>query len=180
MSATTTKNDRQTTTTVKSGPLSVEISVVSDVDAPATSVWHVLTATERFGEWNPFITSFDGALTLGGAITLVLALPDRKPQTLRPKIIQLDPGETLAWHGHLGVRGVLDAEHRLEVHGLDARRCRFVQHERFTGMLVPAVRSVLTVSTPEAFLAMNTALAQRATVRHRDEVGDDHRRTRGS
>jgi hypothetical protein len=37
-----------------------------------------------------------------------------------------------------------------------------VQHERFTGLLVPGVRSVLTINTPAAFLAMNIALAQQA------------------
>jgi hypothetical protein len=165
-STTTINNDADTMTTVTSGVFSVEVRVVTEIDAPADAVWRVLTATERYGEWNPFIVSFDGALTVGGGLTVVLALPDRKPQTLRPKVIQLDEGRLLAWRGHLGVPGVLDALHRLEVQELDHQHCRFVQHERFSGVLVPAVRSVLTVNTPEAFLAMNTALAQRAIFRH--------------
>jgi hypothetical protein len=157
-----TRNDADTTTTVTSRTFSVELDVVTVIDAPAHAVWRVLSATRRYGEWNPFIVSLDGAVAVGSGITLVLALPDRKPQTLRPKIIELHEGRMLAWRGCLGVPGVLDAEHRLEVQKVDARRCRFVQHERFTGMLVPAVRSVLTVNTPAAFLAMNTALAQQA------------------
>lgn len=161
---TTTNNDARTMTTVTPGAFSVEVRVVTDIDAPAGAVWRVLTATERFGEWNPFIVSFAGALTLGGHLTVVLALPDRKPRTLRPKVVQLDDGRSLAWRGHLGVPGALDARHRLEVQGVDDRHSRFVQHERFSGVLVPAVRSVLTVNTPEAFLAMNTALARRAIV----------------
>jgi hypothetical protein len=157
-----TKNDADSTTTVTSGALSVELDVVTEIDAPAHAVWRVLRATQRYGEWNPFIVSLDGEVALGGRLTVVLALPDRKLQTLRPKIIRLDEGRTLAWCGRLGVPGVLDAEHRLEVHEADSRHCRFVQHEHFTGMLVPAVRSVLTVNTPAAFLAMNTALAHQA------------------
>jgi hypothetical protein len=167
-STTTINNDADTMTTVTSGLFSVEINVVTEIDASGDAVWRVLTATERFGEWNPFITSFDGALTVGGGITVVLALPNRKPQTLRPKITQLDEGRMLAWRGHVGVRGILDAAHRLEVRRLDHRHCRFVQRERFAGVLVPAVRSVLTVSTPAAFLAMNTALGQQVPVTHRD------------
>jgi len=159
---TTTKNDADTTTTVMSGALSVELDVVTEIDAPAHAVWRVLSATQKYGRWNPFIVSLDGQLAIGGDITVVLALPDRQRQTLRPKIIQLDEGRTLAWRGRLGVPGLLDAEHRLEVRDVDGQRCRFVQHERFTGVVVPAVRHVLTVSTPAAFLAMNTALAQEA------------------
>src|SRR5262245_52436438 len=156
---TTTRNDADTTTTVTSGALAVELDVVTEIDASAQAVWRVLSATQKYGRWNPFIVSLDGELVLGGDITVELALPDRERQTLRPRIIELDEGRTLAWRGRLGVPGVLDAEHRLEVHEAGSQRCMFVQHERFTGVLVPAVRSVLTVSTPAAFLAMNTALA---------------------
>jgi len=159
---TTTRNDADTTTTVTSGALSVELDVVTEIDAPAHAVWRVLTATQKYGRWNPFIVSLAGELTIGGGITVVLALPDRERQILRPKIIELDEGRSLAWRGRLVVPGFLDAEHRFEVHETDSQRCMFVQHERFTGAIVPAVRSVLTVSTPAAFLAMNTALAQQA------------------
>jgi hypothetical protein len=167
------KNDARTTTTVRSSVLSAEIAVVTEVDAPADAVWRVLTATDHYGEWNPFITSFTGPLTLGARITLVLTLADRKPQTLRPTIIQLDQGRSLAWRGRVGVPGILDARHHLQVEERDAQHSRFVQHERFTGVAVPAVRSVLTVRTPAAFLAMNRALVQqvadsRPRLRHAD------------
>jgi hypothetical protein len=148
-SNTTTGNDASTTTTVTSAAFSGEVDVVTEIDAPAHAVWRVLRETEHYAEWNPFIVCST-------------AHPDRKPQTLRPTIIQLDESRTLAWRGRLGVRGLLDAEHRLEVHEVSDQHCRFVQHERFTGLLVPGVRSVLTINTPAAFLAMNIALAQQA------------------
>ena len=161
-STTRTRNDAHTSTTVTSSAFSVELEVATDIDAPAGAVWRVLRATQEYGSWNPFIVSLDGVLAVGGNITVSLALADRKRQTLRPRIIRLDEGRALAWRGRLGVPGVLDAEHRLEVEEVDSEHCRFVQHERFTGVVVPAVRSVLTVKTPAAFLAMNTALAQQA------------------
>src|SRR5262249_3362618 len=134
-SMTTTRNDADTTTTVTSGALSVELDVVTEIDAPAHAVWRVLSATQKYGRWNPFIVALGGELTIGGGITVVLALPDRERQTLRPKIVELDEGRTLAWRGRLGVPGVLDAEHRLEVVDIRGQRCRFVQHERFTGVV---------------------------------------------
>jgi hypothetical protein len=158
---TTTKNDARTTTTVTSGLFSAEISVSTEIDAPAEAVWRVLTETDDFAEWNPFITSFEGSLVLGARISVVLALRDRKPQTLRPVIIQLDPGRSLVWRGRVGVPGILDARHHLQVERRDAQHSRFVQYEHFSGVAVPAVRSVLTVGTPGAFVAMNTALVQR-------------------
>src|SRR5262245_47245227 len=152
-STTTIKNDAYTTTTVESSLLSVEISVVTEIDAPADAVWRVLTDTSRFPDWNPFITSFEGTPAVGAGITVVLALSNRKPQTLRPKIIELQEGRSLVWRGHIGVPGILGARHRLEVQEAEDQHSRFVQHERFSGFAVPAVRSVLTVNTPDAFFA---------------------------
>jgi hypothetical protein len=160
---TTTKNDARTTTTVMSSLFSVEVGVFTELDAPAEAVWRVLTATDRFDEWNPFITSFEGALEVCARITVVLALANRTPQTLRPKVIQLDQGRSLAWRGRVGVPGILDARHHLHIEERDAQHSRFVQYERFSGVAVPAVRSTLTVSTPAAFVAMNTAFVQRVT-----------------
>ena len=94
-STATTKTDADTATTVMSSLLSVEISVVTQIDAPPQAVWRVLKAANRFAEWNPFIISFEGMLEIGAGITVMLALPNRKPQTLRPKIIQLDEGRSL-------------------------------------------------------------------------------------
>jgi hypothetical protein len=52
--------------------------------------------------------------------------------------------------------------HRFDVQPLGEGRSRFVQSERLSGALVPLFRSMLTGPTPEAFAAMNDALAKRA------------------
>jgi hypothetical protein len=57
------------------------------------------------------------------------------------------------------VRG---GRHRFDVQPLGEGRSRFVQSERLSGALVPLFRSMLTGPTPEAFAAMNDALAKRA------------------
>ena len=157
----TTNHDADTTSTVTSRVWSAELRVVTTIDATPDDVWRVLGATDRFPDWNPFITSLEGPLVVGGGITVVLCVSGRKPQTLRPKIIELENGRTLGWHGRVGVRGLLDAWHHLTIEPVDHRHCRFVQHERFAGVLVPAFRKLLTVDTPAAFVAMNSALVQR-------------------
>ena len=41
-------------------------------DAPKEKVWKVLTDTDKYTEWNPFITSVKGEMKLGAQITNVM------------------------------------------------------------------------------------------------------------
>ena len=58
--------------------------------------------------------------------------------------------------------GLFDGEHCfvIEPHGAD--RVRFVQHEAFTGLLVPLVPKTMESNIRQGFEAMNLALKARA------------------
>jgi hypothetical protein len=58
------------------------------------------------------------------------------------------------------VPGLFDGEHRFELHPVGADRTRFVQAERFTGILVVPLGRMLG-RTEEGFRAMNDALRRR-------------------
>ena len=58
-------------------------------------------------------------------------------------------------------RGVFDGEHRFEIHEEGRRSVRFVQAERFAGVLVPFLRTMIEVETVATFTAVNEALARR-------------------
>jgi hypothetical protein len=161
MSAAHITIDPPTTQTVAASPLSVDLSLITDIDAPAADVWRTLTDTARFGEWNPLITSFDGKIAVGSRVTAVLQLPGRKPQTFRPRIVGLVEGRSFTWLGRIGLPGVFDGRHHFEVEPTGNGTCRFIHQERLSGVLVPAFRSMLTTSTPAAFASMNRALAER-------------------
>jgi hypothetical protein len=159
MSTTTSTPSKCTTVTIVSSAFAVDVAVITEVDASAEALWAALTDTATFPKWNPFITRLDGELVVGGKVTAVLQLAGRKPQTMTPKIIELSPGRSFTWLGGFGFRGVFDGRHHFEVEAIATDRCRFVHQEHLSGVLVPLFRSMLTSKTPDAFVAMNTALA---------------------
>lgn len=165
MSTTRIRIDEHTEVTVESTAFAVAVQAVTEIAAPVDAVWHVLSATDRYSSWNPFVTSFTGTLVAGERITVTLALPRRKPQTMKPTLVSVTPGLGFEWLGRVGAPGILDGRHRFVLEPLGADRCRLVHHERLSGMLVPMFRTMLTVNTPEAFVALNQALAREA-VRH--------------
>ncbi len=48
------------------------------VPASPATVWQVLAGTERYGEWNPFMTGLSGRLAVGERLTVTIR-PDGGP-----------------------------------------------------------------------------------------------------
>ena len=74
----------------------------------------------------------------------------------------LEPGRELRWIGHLGTRGIFDGEHRFRIEPMGSDRVRFVQEERFSGVLAPLIMRFIRDSTMQGFAEMNAALKTRA------------------
>lgn len=140
-----------------------------DIEAPVRVVWDLLVDFAAFPTWNPFIRSAQGSLQVGSRLTLRLQ-PARGPAvTLQPTVTEVVEEHRLRWLGHLGMRGVFDADHLFVVEPRGAARSRLVQQEHFSGVLVPFLRRSLDRGTLPAFRAMNAALkdrAERATAAH--------------
>jgi hypothetical protein len=67
----------------------------------------------------------------------------------------------LRWLGRLGLPGLLDGEHSFRLDPAGEGRTRFVQSERFTGLLVRFFGKTLA-QTERGFAQMNEALKRRA------------------
>jgi hypothetical protein len=82
---------------------------------------------------------------------------------MTPTVTVNDPGTAFGWLGSLGgVPHLFDGAHRFELEPIDeGRRTRFVQSERFRGILLPLVRRSVLPATLRGFEAMNRALAER-------------------
>lgn len=143
-----------------------ELRAAIELDAAPADVWAVLMDVEAYGRWNPFVTSIDGTPAIGSRLTVRLQPPGRRGITMHPTVTELEPGRVFAWLGALGVPHVFDGAHRFELQPIDeGRRTRFVQSERFSGLLVPVVRRAILPATLEGFTAMNGALAERVAAR---------------
>jgi hypothetical protein len=131
-----------------------------DIAAPPARIWEILTDFESYPEWNPFILTLGGDLRQGAPLTVRIRPPGRRAMTLRPTVVALEPERELRWLGKLVVGGIFDGEHSHRLESADAGT-RYVQSERFSGILVPFTDGILR-STREGFEAMNSALKSRA------------------
>jgi hypothetical protein len=137
---------------------------ITDIQAPADTVWQVLTATEQYEQWNPLIPYLSGVLRVGQRLAVTIRAGSRS-MTFRPIVEAVEDGAVLRWRGRLGgVPGLFDGMHELRVEATAAGTSRFTQRETFRGVLVPLMRRLLD-DTDTGFAAMNAALKARATAR---------------
>ena len=132
------------------------------IDAPAERVWRVLTGFAAYPEWNPFVRRARGEAKVGSRLEVEIHPPDQRTMTLRPRVLVADPGRELRWLGNLWVPGLFDGEHAFTIETLDEAHVRFIQDERFGGLLVPLLWTMIDRDVRRGFEEMNQALKQRA------------------
>ena len=79
-----------------------------------------------------------------------------------PVLLEAEAGRELRWQGRLLLPGVFDGEHSFVIEPLGERKVRFIQSERFNGLLVGLFRTSLDRDTRRGFEDMNRALKLRA------------------
>lgn len=136
-----------------------ELRTEIEINATPERVWQLLTDTEKFPEWNPFIHRLKGNLVVGETIEVFLGESPTKGMTFRPTVLQVTPNRAFRWLGHLFINGIFDGEHIFEIEPVGEKRVRFIQREKFAGILVPVFNFD---STRRGFEAMNRALKERA------------------
>jgi hypothetical protein len=138
-----------------------EIRTETTIRGTADEVWDVLTDFRRYGEWHPGTSEIEGRAEVGSRLRVVFSLNGGRRMTMRPTVLVAEPGREFRWLGHLLVPGLFDGEHRFEIHEDEPGVVRFVQGERFRGLLVPFLRRMIEVDTVATFRAVNEALARR-------------------
>jgi hypothetical protein len=103
-----------------------------------------------------------GELRAGSRLEVHLKPPGMSGMSIRPVVVEATPNRELRWLGHLLVPGIFSGEHAFVLEPI-GERTRFIQSERFTGVLVPLLSRMLDGSTRQGFEAMNEALRRRAT-----------------
>jgi hypothetical protein len=131
-----------------------------EIDAPPAEVWAVLTDTEAYESWNPFVRRLSGELREGARLEARIEPPGGRAMTFKPTVLAAEPGRELRWLGRLLLPGLFDGEHTFRIEPLPEGRSRFVQSERFSGLLVRPFKSTLR-KTELGFEQMNEALKQR-------------------
>jgi len=134
------------------------------IDSSAQRVWELITDFESFPRWNPFIRRASGEIRAGARLDVFIQPSGTKGMTFHPKVLKADPNHELRWLGRLYLPWLFDGEHALIIELSGEISVKFIQREKFTGLLVPFTRSLLR-DTQRGFEEMNRALKQQAEQR---------------
>jgi hypothetical protein len=135
-----------------------EIRTEIEIDAPINVVWSILTDFTRHAEWNPFIREISGELRKGAQLQVNLGAPGKRAMKFKPIVQMVEPEKAFRWLGHLFISGLFDGEHIFEVEPAGKNATRFIQREKFNGILVGIFRKSLDTDIKNGFIAMNEAL----------------------
>jgi hypothetical protein len=137
-----------------------EVFTFTTIDAPKQQVWQVLTNFSAYRQWNPFYTEIDGTCLVGARIHVQVQMEERI-LTYAPQIETVAPQSELAWTEQLILPGLFDGEHRFVLENTDGGQTRFVQHDRYSGALVPLLMKLYQPQAESGFRRMNDALKKR-------------------
>jgi hypothetical protein len=139
-----------------------EIQTEIDIAATPERLWSILTEFATHATWNPFIRSIDGHAEKGKRLTVSIQPAGGKAMTFRPTVLVATPNHELRWLGHLLIPEIFDGEHYFLITPSSPGHVRFVQGEKFSGLLVGLAKASLDSGTKAGSLAMNQALKARA------------------
>ena len=138
-----------------------ELQASIEIETSDQRVWDVLTDFAAYPDWNPFIRRIVGAPVAGTRLEVRIEPPGARGSTFRPVVVAVNPLRELRWLGSLPIPGLVGGEHVFLIEPVQPARVRFVQRERFAGILVPFIRKTLS-ATRAGFEQMNLALKARA------------------
>lgn len=139
-----------------------EIHTSIDINAPLERVWRILSNTQDYPQWNPFIREVTGKLAVGQQLVVNIHPPGSHSMRFKPRVLVLEPQQELRWLGKLLFSGIFDGEHYFKLQALNAQQTRFLHGESFKGLLIPLLKKSLEKDTKAGFAAMNAALKARA------------------
>src|SRR5436309_16033380 len=152
----------------------LELRTDIEIDAPVERVWDVLTDFDRFPDWNPFIRWIRGNAQVGSRLDVFLGASGTRGMRFRPKVTKVVPNRELRWLGRLGLPRLFDGEHIFEIEPLGPTRARFIQSERFRGLLVPLMARSLNRDARRGFEEMNRALRARVGASSSSQPGTEN------
>lgn len=117
-----------------------------EVDASPDQIWEAMMDVKSWPEWKPFMTkarfgSGYESVTCGAKIKMSLMVGGPAVVPLSVEVCEFDKPSRLAWQG--GVQGLFHAVHGFELQDKGGKT-RVVSHEKFTGILVPLVKLIIS------------------------------------
>ncbi len=140
-----------------------EVHSEIEITASAARVWSVLTDFSAYARWNPFIRAVHGEPSGGANLALTVAPPGQREMVFRARVLEAVPGRLLIWAGSFVIPGLLDVDHSFSIApSHDCERVQLIQHQNFSGLLLPLFKADIEAGVRAGSQAMNRALKERA------------------
>ena len=134
----------------------ITIDTEFTVKADPTEVWNVITQTEKYGDWNSFVSQCESSLIIGEAIKMrVHLLPFAITQT--ETIFENEPGTVLSYGVNLPFN-LLNSKRKHTVEGLENGMVRYRSNFYIKGLIAPLIKILLVKNLSEGFSNMTNEL----------------------
>jgi hypothetical protein len=118
--------------------LSFACSVEANIRAQAAVIWSLLTDTQNFSRWNSTVSGIEGQIREGERLRLHVPGTDR---TFTPKVSNVIPNQRMTWTG--GFAPIFKGVRTFALRSRNDGSTDFVMEERFSGLMLPFVKSSL-------------------------------------
>jgi hypothetical protein len=146
------------------GPKGVRIEHRIGIQAPAEAIWDLVYDLAGWSAWNPTYPEVSGQIQIGGELTMTVALPGMKPQTLKGVVLEWVPNEQLHWRA-TAMAGLLKATRYIEIERLAEESCIVSNGEIMGGLIGPSVARQIGSKVFKGLRLMNEALKEQAEAR---------------
>jgi hypothetical protein len=131
-----------------------------EIQATAEQVWKVLTDLEKYAEWNPLLYRGVGKVEVGEKVE-VAAKTATKDMTFLCEVVKVEPYREFAWKFHVIHPFLFRGEHIFRIEPITEQSIRFINRERFAGILLPMQAKDLETNGLTAMIEMGVALKER-------------------
>jgi hypothetical protein len=135
-----------------------------EIQAPAETIWALVSDLEGWNRWNPIYRDASSALGLGETVTATVTIPGANPNTFTAEISAWEPNKKFGWYSS-ALDGQMQMTRYMEIEKVGDRRCVFVNGELFGGQLGPSIMGGMAAGIQDGFRLMNEALKAAAEAR---------------
>lgn len=129
------------------------------IDVSAEHLWRRLVGFDDYGDWNPYIKKAKGSIDPESELVLTLAPQDTAESDATYVVQDMVPQKLLKLRSNLaGVGFLFSMDYDWVLEELTPQRTRFIQVQRYRGLLVPFVIQSLKTKTRQSLVHMNRAL----------------------
>lgn len=141
--------------------MALEINHDLEVNAPAETVWQVITDFDKYPEWNPFLEACESTLKPGDPIHVTVHL-GKQVRRETEYIIECTPGKGFAYRMKPPPLGMLRSRRSHEIVPIDDQRCTYRSRFRLEGWLAPVVQAFMGKHLLAGFNGMSEGIRMRA------------------